>query len=380
MTPGLEVKVCTNCAKSRRKCGKQRPLCLRCRTRGLSCHYPRVRPTSFVPLREDTSDANKTANEITITPSPLELCFPFVDDSLASWWFASPSTWAIDSASCSPTTNTSDFSASSLDRALRKVLGWLGEWVETGTCPFMHQQLYLDCFPASIEGAYLTLSAYLRRTPLNAPVVERIIESRATGLVAAGLNSDSGPFSTLENLVQVQALLVYQCIGLSSGSIRLRRLAECHIPVMEAWIMSLMQQASYMFTSSIDSFFASPDLRSIPRHNHLWYTWIVVESVRRIWLVVAIIQGMYKVLAITPTSLIASPFMGGTLFTSRKGFWEAGTAGAWEKECSERNAGMVRLTETEKLFEMVPREEICEFAKLVLECTYGVEWCEMRGV
>jgi hypothetical protein len=30
------------------------------------------------------------------------------------------------------------------------------------------------------------------------------------------------------------------------------------------------------------------------------------------------------------------------------------------------------------MFGVVPREEICEFAEVVLECTYGVGWCEER--
>jgi hypothetical protein len=70
--------------------------------------------------------------------------------------------------------------------------------------------------------------------------------------------------------------------------------------------------------------------------------------------------------------------MGGTVFTSRRGFWEADSARVWEKECMERYAGLVRLTETEKMFGMLPKEEICEFAEVVLECTYGVAWCEER--
>jgi hypothetical protein len=68
------------------------------------------------------------------------------------------------------------------------------------------------------------------------------------------------------------------------------------------------------------------------------------------------------------------------MFTSRRGFWEAPSASVWGRQCEEQYAGLVRLTETDKLFTMVPQEEISEFAKLVLECTYGTEWCEERWV
>jgi hypothetical protein len=40
----------------------------------------------------------------------------------------------------------------------------------------------------------------------------------------------------------------------------------------------------------------------------------------------------------------------------------------------------MRLTEIEKMFTMVPKEEINEFAKVVLECTFGGEWCEEEGL
>jgi hypothetical protein len=72
--------------------------------------------------------------------------------------------------------------------------------------------------------------------------------------------------------------------------------------------------------------------------------------------------------------------MGGTLFTSRQGFWEASSAGVWERECTERYAGLVRLTETDKLFSMVPKGELSEFARLVLQCAFGEVWCEKVGV
>jgi hypothetical protein len=67
--------------------------------------------------------------------------------------------------------------------------------------------------------------------------------------------------------------------------------------------------------------------------------------------------------------------LGGTVFTSRRGFWEALSARVGEGVL-RRYAGLVKLTETEKLLERVPRGEIFEFAKVVLECTFGAEWCE----
>ncbi|OAK93536.1 hypothetical protein IQ06DRAFT_299043 [Phaeosphaeriaceae sp. SRC1lsM3a] len=303
-------------------------------------------------------------------PSPIELCFPFVDDKVASRWFASPETWAIDPPEARlyvpPRFTVADY-----NRMLRKVVGWLTEWVDTGSNPFIHHQLWKRCFPAEIQDAYMALAAYLRKTSSNAEIVSRIIEDRVTELVANGLilNNEPNMRDDVLNLGRAQALLVYQCIGLYDGDIRLRKLAEEHVPILESWVNILMQHTSDMVSV------ATPPA-NVPPGNSLWYSWIIAESVRRIWLVTAGIQGMYKYFAQTRGP--QPPCLGGTIFTSRSGFWEARSALAWEKLCSERFSGLVRLTETEKMLAMVPREEINDFAKVVLECTYGSEWCEAK--
>lgn len=372
MTQSITPKACTHCAKARRKCEKQRPQCLRCRTRGLRCHYPSAKPTQFVRIEEAIIPSQQH-------PSPLELSFTFVDESLASWWFAAPSTWTIDAP---PRSLPVHRVSADLERPLRKVISWLRQWVETGSSPLMHNSMWRECFPDSIKDAYLALSAYLHKTPLNADIVHRVIENSAKRLVAQGLVVDEDvTVNALHNLGRVQALLVYQCIGAYDGDARLTRLTERHVPVLDAWVVVLMEQASQSLCSGSPVFAESgaKKTRNVPQQDHLWYTWILTESVRRLWLMVAGIQGLYKVL--TMDCLPASPrCMGGTMFTSRKGFWEARSAVSWEKACMERYAGLVRLTETDKMFEMVPREEINDFAKLVLECTYGAERCEAWGV
>jgi hypothetical protein len=266
--------------------------------------------------------------------------------------------------------NTARFNSSDFDRVLHKVLGWLTEWIETGSNPFIHRQLYRVCFPDEIQGAYMALSAYLHKTASNAQIVYRIIEDRATRLVEQGLLLDL-PVNNRDsvlNLSRVQALLVYQCIGLYDGNMRLRHLAERHIPVLESWVMVVMEQTSQLTSSATPPHNAASE-------NMLWYSWIMAESARRVWLIIAGVQGLYKLFT-NPDPTV--PCMGGTLFTSRRGFWEAPNAKAWERACTERYAGLVRLTETEKMFALVPKEEISEFAKVVLECTFGPQWCEQR--
>jgi hypothetical protein len=346
---------------------------MRCESRSRTCIYPASKPTSFVPLRTDSlEDASSTTALVPPSPSPLDFCLLFPTDPIASYWFASPETWTIDSPPTQLTAQITRFDSTDFSRIVQKVFAWLAQWIETGSNPFIHFHLYRICFPTSIQSAYMALSAYLHKTPGNTQIVHRIIEEQVTRLVAEGLETREKPtcLDALWNLPKVQALLVYQCIGLYDGDVRLRQLTERHVPVLESWIGILMQQTSQVIHSLDGVEGVTPD-------NFLWYTWIIAESVRRLWLVTAGLQGLYK-FCTNPDMM--GPCLGGTVFTSRRGFWEAPNAGLWEKQCEERYAGLVRLTETEKLFAMVPKEEISEFTKLVLECTFGSEWCEERCI
>jgi hypothetical protein len=112
-----------------------------------------------------------------------------------------------------------------------------------------------------------------------------------------------------------------------------------------------------------------------PCQNLLWYSWILAESTRRTWLVASGIQGIYRIIQQEPFSC-----MGGVMFTSRKGFWEAPSALIWEKRCAEVYAGLTRIPEADELLTKVPPEELNEFAKVVLEMSFGVEQMERWGI
>lgn len=43
-----QMQACAACAKAKRKCLRQSPACLRCRSRGLDCQYPAKRPSRWV--------------------------------------------------------------------------------------------------------------------------------------------------------------------------------------------------------------------------------------------------------------------------------------------------------------------------------------------
>ncbi|KAJ4369600.1 hypothetical protein N0V83_005362 [Neocucurbitaria cava] len=328
---------------------------------------------------------------------PLEILIPRLlvpsisGVQLESGWFASPETWTIDKPPPDLLVNIDRFSSGDSDRILCHVHGWLVQWIEKGSNPFIHAHMYRYRFPQCIQDAYLSLSAYRQRTATNKHVICRIIEDRIQQLVrrgVSGLDATSGcgsdeasTFDALEYLARVQSLLVYQCISLFDGDIRLRHLAEQNLPVLEDWLYQLRAlQARQSSCCGESLVYPSPQgfaasSKAIPPGNLLWYSWILAESTRRTWLVTSGVQGIYKLIRNNEAGC-----MGGLIFTCRNGFWNAPSAVAWEKQCSEVYAGMVRLTEVDKLLALVPPEEINDFAKFALEGTFGGEQMERWGV
>jgi hypothetical protein len=109
--------------------------------------------------------------------------------------------------------------------------------------------------------------------------------------------------------------------------------------------------------------------------NLLWYAWIVAESVRRTWVIGAGIQVIFLVLQQGG----AVPCQGDMMFTTRQGVWEAQSAVAWEKLCSEVHVGLMQMAEADTLFTEAVAEEVNEFTKAVLEITFGRERMERWG-
>lgn len=397
--PGL--KVCEACAIGKRKCGKQKPCCSRCKRRGIQCIYPRSKPGSFVPyegesilsIRHDfvpyttwrpslyTLDTPPVEAEIVHHISPLGPDPGLAEYQLASSWFASPDTWKI---SHFREAEVNEYSAHDLNCHISRVRRWLTQWVEDGSNPFIHQRLYRTRFPRSVQDAYAILSCYTHKTPRNECAVFQILEDKARQLISEN-SSVSDSLDLLEQLARVQALLIYQTIGLYDGNIRLRHLAESHIPVLNSWLYQLVERASQetylglsMVSTSHDrSEFGFSISELIHLENHLWYSWILAETIRRTWVVISGIQGIYVGIQLGRSG---DACIGGMMLTTRKGVWEAKSSPEWEKVCSEVNAGLFHLADFESLFTEAEPGNINDFTIAMLEAIFGPERIQRWGV
>lgn len=323
----------------------------------------------------------------TFTPG-FELALPdlvsdsLFNNSLASIWFTALETWEVRSPA--PETIL-PIRQADLDQNTNIVFRWLSQWINEGSCPFIHSELYHERFPKCLQEAYVVLSTYIHRTPASERIVFRIIEEQAVTLVREQSDVNKSPreekehppLDALEHLARVYALLIYQAIGLYDGDIRLRHIAEQHIPILENWMQALLLHtrqtvflgAPILVPSHVPSATAGTTTSSLLGQNLLWYTWILAESIRRTWIVASGLQAAY--LIAREGEPVAC--QGGMMFTTRQGVWEARTAGEWESICCRVNVGLVQMVEVQKVMERVSPDEVNEFAKFIIDITLGKE-------
>lgn len=352
-------------------------------------------------------------------------------------WYIEESSWELDqsiNAGAPPIYSTTVL----LDH-VEVIKTWQRRWARTGSNPYIHPNVYRFQMPRCVQDAYTTLSTYLERTPENKAMVARIVEDRVRQLLddqPLGIEGDEAEIQhaldPFEHLARVQALHVYQTIGLYDGDIRLRHVAETQIPTMNSWLRQLMHSSKAAAAQGLQHFIlpvlvptkvnkrpsaagdmCTSSLNSLPcslldigdptstvsshqdsyRHNtnentilntprlsqeeSEWYAWSFAETIRRTWMVASALQTVYLTLQVR-----YAPCPGGTMFTAREGLWEAKTAFAWMSKCGEggsqsgKSVDFVNRTQWGGMFEGRRPEEMDEFTKEVLEITYGSERVE----
>ncbi|KAF5662571.1 hypothetical protein FCIRC_11456 [Fusarium circinatum] len=316
---------------------------------------------------------------------PLLLLDKATTHAQLSSWFTSIHTW--DTAYSERLVMDAFFSFD-LDGYVGKVRGWLAQWVQTGSNPFIHRQLYSSRFPRSIQEAYMCLSCFLNKTPANEQLVMRLVEERSQVLLNEhGSDRDQrNGLDLMDHIARVQAMLVYQFIGLFEDEVRLLPVAQSRNDLLLAWTKEMVSVAANTVPSGLRDILSSSELG-----NHygkdliqlLWHSWIVSETVRRTWNVMATMLGLFGF--VNRGTEASCP--GGMVFTTRIGVWEATNATEWLEICSSRSVGLMQVAEACELIDSAECKQINEFTKTTLELTYGrkrvqqsMKYCNTRGV
>ena len=207
---------------------------------------------------------------------------------------------------------------------------------------FIHPLLYQETVPGLYQDVLTLCSLYLHQTPRNRDCIFRILDCKVTALVKA---SPSLLSSVEDNLLALQALILYQIIRLFDGDIRQRVNAERHLELLDSWTLRLQQ----------NYFQALETPGTEPVYDH----WVLIESIRRTTMVSVVLRGLYAVMKDGYCELV--PLLC-TLPVSNTGrLWKTAEMNWWEQTSSQEvvtyleflekwNAGNVsRVDEYEKL-------------------------------
>jgi Fungal Zn(2)-Cys(6) binuclear cluster domain len=384
----MEQRACKSCARAKRRCDRQEPRCTRCRRRGIQCSYPAAKQTAFVLCTDDNTSSHQLLDNIFS-------CGPAADpfNKLSQTETQPASDWLDEwnlgflSLPVSPRSVAHE----QLVRFVTMIREWLTQWVDQGSNPFIHAFLYRSQMPPCVQDAYTTLSCYLHKKPSNEQMIFRIVEDRAKQLIASeGVlptkvsdqsGKDSSSLNSIEHLARVQSLFVYQVLGLFDGDIRLRHFAESQIPVLDNWVQAMVEHVAKIVSLGDTTNLCSREQlqqyigmdQDVDNRDTLnWYSWILAESIQRTWMMASGIHAIYLMLQ----QSVSRPCLGYMVFTTQKGFWEAPSAVAWSKLCSEKNTGLVQMAEADRVFTEAAPEDVNDFTKVFLQATFGTERME----
>jgi hypothetical protein len=299
-------------------------------------------------------------------------------------WFSAPETWRI-SRGGQATATVVTVGRTTLKEYIAVLQSWFERWVSTGSNPFIHPRLYSAKFPACVQVAYATMASYVHQTPANKDLIFQIIEDRSNDLLkengavldrvgtegwADGVEQDLDLFTQISRL---QALLVYQIIGLFDGDVRSRFVAEGHMSVQDSWAHKLLHSAAKAFsnTHAVASHLVGWMPKPSSYLQQQWYLWILSESVRRTWIVAVSLTPVFSALQQRWSSC-----PGGVMYTNRSGIWNAASATEWEKQCSRRDVAFLHRFECFKLFDNMEPADFDEFGTAMLGLSVNREVLE----
>jgi hypothetical protein len=344
-------------------------------------------PDGFKDMSAPTSNGSFAAVE---TPPPSQDLWSFGDfvNNMNTYchqpvWFLLPESWVIVHQPA-PYQQSGSLNGGLLE-STERILCWLQEWVNDCSCPFIHANLYKDDLPNCIQSAFTATAAYFAKTAANKGFILRIIEGNCNALleqleIGIDAGKDKVASDTVYHLARTQTLLIYQIIRLFDGDIRSRAQAENSMDLLLSWAGQLWESASQDAKSAI--YEKAPMTSSVTADGcgvlsqnafrvdgsvaALWRAWYVAESIRRTYVAIVFVQGMYQTLkqgwAFCP---------GGVNFTVTKGLWDSPSAHTWWELFLQDASPPAQSMQLERLLLESQPAEVDKFVQPLLVASYG---------
>ncbi|SCO90304.1 uncharacterized protein FRV6_14432 [Fusarium oxysporum] len=423
MGSATKLKACYSCTNGKRKCDKSQPICGRCNDRDVECRYPPTKRKRLHSSAPGADNGGESQSRLSVgPPSLMQIPFSTPDNGLIdlTQWAASLSNWdtlpAAELPDDSPATSSETVSSQkdAVDFFLRPdawavrhipfttpsfpnsvcmnyvhgIHEFFTEWVTNSHSPFIHNQLYADAgLPSTIQDAFTCIVLHNSKTPANETVIDELLASKVSALLKAYCPDLADPEATIgirEHLSRTQALFVHLVLALFSPSIGARANAEQQIQTLLSWTRQLWEAAlrdpdiglpcdggdnSAAAASAngivLDSIF---DGDPLPRK---WRSWVLSESIRRIWLMATSTIGVYLTL-----KQKWAECHGGIYFTAHKDLWEAKSGFAWAAACRKADPLFICSLDCEGLFLTAKASDVDPMLINLFTIMWGVERVE----
>ncbi|KAL6857362.1 hypothetical protein J3F83DRAFT_769417 [Trichoderma novae-zelandiae] len=396
----LRRRACLPCTKAKRRCDMNRPSCERCLDKQVACRYSMARPYARRAVKSPQTDSPGSRRSAESQAAPL------LDASLSALldaddchdnnyhggdhsrdadgivnppystvsWFLRVEHWVIYHGDAQPP-QLPAIRGSILQQYNRCVRNWLMQWLESGHCPMIHRSLFAETgMPPCVQDAYAALAVYGIKSENNEETVMQHVQQKTDALLEEysteqDLLVDSfisvSPLSTIQHLARVLSLFTYVLIRLFDGHIRQRAEAEKLIPVLRDWTARLWNSVNIDVTVQNafggDHLAAQDDTEAVVK---LWHIWILMENVRRVWMVSTCTTSIYLVLR------DGASHCDGTIdFTARRGPWDASSAALWRQMLEQKDPLFVVPFQATWLLETTTVKDIDPFGLAMMSLT-----------
>lgn len=279
-------------------------------------------------------------------------------------WFLAP-----DSLDIKHGFVTTPASPPSLFKSFAKGLQvWLQDWATHGHNAFLHRHLYQPSLPPCLEDAYTTLVTYLAKTEETEDMVLHILENRSERLYQQSILLEGlETLDTKAHLARTQALLVYTLIRLFDGCPRQCALAENSLDTLYQWCLQMRESAIAEAPRLYEELgLLRPGDGEL--ESAIWRAWILSESLRRTWMIVASTTSIYK----SKKDGLAG-CLGFLMFTSRQGLWEAPNAWRWVQQLRKQSPLFIQSASAVEIMRETEPAEIDSFMNQVLSIVLSPE-------
>ncbi|KAM7218329.1 hypothetical protein V8F06_006252 [Rhypophila decipiens] len=262
-------KACLQCTKSKRKCDRSYPQCLRCLDKGVQCQYPPSRRMRHLQVPSVDQGEPLSATSTLQSFSPRHDSQGPSSDSqdllVNDRWLLTPDSFVRLLHPRNPIDRPYGYNERILGNEtvewLDTVQSWMKQWVTEGHSPVVHRSLYSGGYmPECVEDAFTVMATYHSSTnPQIRKTALQIADRRASKLIAsfrnrasmsaheaenpAGLCHETVEVDTQTHIARTLALLTYQVMGLLDTDIRARSNAEDYMETLHSWAAQMLESA-----------------------------------------------------------------------------------------------------------------------------------------